>query len=167
MKSSLTKMYFFQLLICGYCIIPIGISSPFINHSSCLSHHLTPTSFSRVQFFPILFVKQCVFFLNLVCLFAVVCNSCDFHVYIPFCCIRFGCNLSIDPVYVIVYTQLASVPAYLYLTVNKLNCWWLPPQTVLFAPLLIIEMFSIRLSEAKENRMSYLRSWKKTTGSTP
>ena len=39
---------------------------------------------------------------------------------------------------------------------NKLdNCWRLPPLTVVFALLLIIEMFSIRLSEAKENR-SYL-----------
>ena len=36
---------------------------------------------------------------------------------------------------------------------NKLdNCWRLPPLTVVFALLLIIEMFSIRLSEAKENR---------------
>ena len=37
---------------------------------------------------------------------------------------------------------------------NKLdNCWRLPPLTVVFALLLIIEMFSIRLSEAKENRI--------------
>ena len=49
---------------------------------------------------------------------------------------------------------------YLYFTVNKLKCWRLPPQTlVLFASLLIIEMFSIRLSEAKENRRTFQR-WK-------
>ena len=36
------------------------------------------------------------------------------------------------------------------------NCWRLPPLTVVFALLLIIEMFSIRLSEAKENRNVFL-----------
>ena len=41
---------------------------------------------------------------------------------------------------------------------NKLdNCWRLPPLTVVFALLLIIEMFSIRLSEAKENRKIFLQ----------
>ena len=34
------------------------------------------------------------------------------------------------------------------------DCWRLPPLTVVFALLLIIEMFSIRLSEAKENRIN-------------
>ena len=40
-----------------YCIIPIGISSLFINHSSCLSHHLMPTSFSWVYLVLVVFSR--------------------------------------------------------------------------------------------------------------
>ena len=51
-------------------------------------------------------------------------------------------------------TCIQCTPAQTF--VNKLDhCWRLPPQLGVFglSRLLIIEVFSIRLSEAKENRM--------------